>query len=59
VTSALRILEAVAADGRDWIMLERRRLHRRIPSARQMPPRGAVVELPRADLPAPGRAWPR
>jgi hypothetical protein len=58
VTSALRILEAVAADGRDWILLERRRLHRRVPAARQMPPRGTVVELPGTDAPAPGSSRP-
>ncbi|WP_127501665.1 hypothetical protein [Actinoplanes solisilvae] len=34
VTSALRVLEAIAADGRDWIALERQRLRRRIPSSR-------------------------
>ncbi len=53
VTSALRILEAIAADGRDWIMLERQRLHRRIPAARQMPSRVEVAELPLG-----GTTWP-
>jgi hypothetical protein len=31
VTSALRVLEAIAADGREWIALERQRLRRRQP----------------------------
>ncbi|MEU4422505.1 hypothetical protein AB0F81_17895 [Actinoplanes sp. NPDC024001] len=38
VTSALRILEAVAADGRDWIALEQQRLHRRRPRQRTAAP---------------------
>jgi hypothetical protein len=38
VTSALRILEAVAADGREWIILERQRLYRRRPRQRAAAP---------------------
>ncbi|WP_328471244.1 hypothetical protein OHA21_06730 [Actinoplanes sp. NBC_00393] len=43
VTSALRVLEAVAADGRDWIALERQRLYRRMPRQQRMP----TAQLPR------------
>ncbi|MEU4560976.1 hypothetical protein AB0F72_21565 [Actinoplanes sp. NPDC023936] len=41
VTSATHILEAVAAEGREWIALERQRLHRRLP--RQQPPMPSPV----------------
>jgi hypothetical protein len=45
VTSALRILEAVAADGRDWIALERQRLHRRMPRQHRMAAPAAYPQL--------------
>lgn len=45
VTSALRILEAVAADGREWIALERQRMHRRLPPQR-MPAPAVYPPLP-------------
>jgi hypothetical protein len=46
VTSALRVLEAIAADGREWIALERQRLRRR--------PRGPLSAPPQARL---GSGW--
>ncbi|BBH68667.1 hypothetical protein ACTI_53520 [Actinoplanes sp. OR16] len=48
VTSALHILEAVAADGRDWITLERQRLTRRLPRQHQpMPSPVTHPQIPR------------
>ncbi|MEU4695203.1 hypothetical protein [Actinoplanes sp. NPDC023714] len=46
VTSALHILEAVAADGRDWIALERRRLNRRLPRQQPMPSPVTYPQIP-------------
>ncbi|MEV6303249.1 hypothetical protein AB0M02_27820 [Actinoplanes sp. NPDC051861] len=46
VTSALRILEAVAADGRDWIALERQRMYRRLPRQQRMPAPVTYPQLP-------------
>jgi hypothetical protein len=46
VTSALRILEAVAADGRDWITFERQRLHRRMTRQHRMATPAAYPQLP-------------
>jgi hypothetical protein len=48
VTSALHVLEAVAADGRDWIALERQRLHRRLPRQQQQQHMPAPVSYPLA-----------
>ncbi|WP_433831409.1 hypothetical protein ACQP2E_13435 [Actinoplanes sp. CA-015351] len=46
VTSALHILEAVAADGRDWIALEQQRMHRRLPRQQPMPSPVTYPQIP-------------
>lgn len=58
VASALRILEAVAADGRDWIALERQRLRRRAPHDQPLAAPRPRPELPPTTAPFPGHAWP-
>ncbi|MDG4823986.1 hypothetical protein O7635_19195 [Asanoa sp. WMMD1127] len=54
VTSALRVLEAVAADGREWISMERQRLRRRLPRRSLTLGSAVAGELPSPRVPAAG-----